>query len=142
MALANPLRAAKTVTLTGKLEVMIPKADPASIVTASLPKDIGKPLANPALKAAGVVITFKAPKGDDLAYELKDPKNRVAGVEFFTADGKALETNGHSTWGGSNSKSVTVTVPDCPDEVEARIYLVTAKSVVIVPLKIEALPLP
>ena len=70
LALVNPLRTAKTVKLAGKAELMSPKADPASIVTASVAKAAGKPLVDAALKAAGVVITFKAPKGDDLAYEL------------------------------------------------------------------------
>ena len=43
-----------------------PKTDPASVVTANLAKDAGKPLDQPAMKAAGVEITFKAPKGEEL----------------------------------------------------------------------------
>jgi hypothetical protein len=142
LALVNPLRAAKTVKLAGKVELMSPKADPASIVTASVAKSAGKPLADASLKAAGVAITLKAPKGDDLAYDLKDPKKRVASVEFCAADGKALKVNGTSSWGGMGSSSVTVTIPNRPDEVMAKIYLITEKSVITVPLKMDAVELP
>lgn len=142
LKLLNPVRAAKSVKIAGKVELMSPKADPASIVTASLAKTAGKPLDNAALKAAGVTLTLKAPKGDDLAYELKDPKKKVASVEFCGADGKALKVNGTSSWGGMGSSSVTVTIPNRPAEVVAKIYLITEKSLITVPLKLDAVELP
>lgn len=140
--LANPARAAKTVKLAGTLELMSPKADPASVVTATVAKDAGKPLDHPALKVAGVEITFKAPKGDELGYKIKDPKGKVASVEFCTAAGKPLKTNGSSSMGFGGSKDVSVNVADLPQGVLAKIYLLTEKSVVTVPLSLDAIKLP
>jgi hypothetical protein len=40
------------------------------------------------------------------------------------------------------SSSVTVTIPNRPDEVMAKIYLITEKSVITVPLKMDAVELP
>ena len=140
--LTNPERAAKTVKLAGTLELISPKADPASVVTASVAKDAGKPLANPAMKAAGVEITLKAPKGDALGYKIKDPKNKVAAVEFCDAAGKPLKTNGSSSWGMAGSKEVTVNVDKLPEGATARIYLLTPKSLLTVPFKMDAIKLP
>lgn len=140
--LANPPRSAKTVALVGKLEVMSPKADPASVVTADVAKVAGKPLDDPALKAAGVEITFKAPKGDELSYELKDPESKVATVDFCSADGKPLESNGSSSMGFGKTKNVSVTLSNLPADMTVKIYLITAKSVVMVPVKLDAVTLP
>lgn len=140
--LANPERAAKTVKLAGSLELMSPKADPASVITADLAKDAGKPLDNAALKAAGVEITFKAPKANELAYKVKDAKNKLAAVEFCDAAGKPIKTNGASSMGFGNSKDVSVNVEKLPEGVLAKIYLLTDKSVITVPIKMDAIKLP
>jgi len=140
--LANPERAAKTVKLAGKLELWSPKADPASVVTAKVAWDAGKPLDNPALKAAGVEITFHPPVADRLAYELKDPKGKVAAVEFCTADGKAQQTYGDRFKCVRGSRGVTVNVPNLRDGVLAKIYLLTEKSLLLVPFKMDAIKLP
>jgi len=139
--LENPPRSAKSVELVGKVELMSPNADPTSIVTANVAKDAGKALADPALKAAGVEITLKAPKDDEFTYELKDPGGKIASVEFCAADGKPLKTSGSSSMGFQKSKSVSVTVNNAPADVIAKIYLLTAKSVVTVPFKL-SIPLP
>ncbi|MEI6603838.1 MAG: hypothetical protein WCP35_00910 [Verrucomicrobiota bacterium] len=142
IGLANPPRAAQTVKLSGTLELISPKADPSSVVIAKLATDAGKPLDQPALKAAGVEITFKAPKGEELSYKLKDPQNKVASVEFCDAAGKPLKTNGASSWGSAGSKDVSVNVAKLPEGVQAKIYLLTRKSLVSVPLKMDAIKLP
>ena len=140
--LLNPVRAAKSVKLTAKIELMSPAADPASIVTASVAKTAGKPLDHAALKAAGVTLTLKAPKGDTFAYTLKDPKGQVASVEFCGADGKALESQGRSSWSMMGGSDVSMDLPNHPAEVVAKIYLITAKSLISVPLKLDAVALP
>jgi hypothetical protein len=140
--LANPERAAKSVKIAGTLELMSPKADPACVVTASVAKDAGKPLDNPALKAAGVTITFKAAKADELGYKIKDPQDKVAAVEFCSADGKPLETRGGGSMGFGGSKDVSANVTKVPDGAVAKIYLITAKSLVVVPFKLDAIKLP
>jgi hypothetical protein len=130
------------VTLVGKIELMTPQADAASVVTASLATVAGKPLADPALKAAGVEITLHAPKGDELGYQLKDDDNKVASVEFCSADGKPLKSNGSSSMRFGKTKSASVTIPNLPAGVIVKIYLITAKSVVTLPFNLDAIPLP
>lgn len=156
----NPPRSAKSVkTLSGSIELLIPKQDPASIITASVAKDAGKPIENPVLKAAGVEFTLRAPGAaakktsafnlgggsgeNDLGYEIKDPKNKVASVEFFDAGGKKLESNGRMSSGFNDSKTVTISFnAKPPADAVAKIYVVTDKSVVTVPLDLKDVPLP
>jgi hypothetical protein len=154
----NPARTAKAIkTLNGTIELLIPAKDPAAIITASVAKDAGKPLQNAALKAAGVEITLKAPGAkpkdaggfgfsggeNDITYDIKDPKGKVASVEFFDAKGAKLETNGRSSFGMGGAKSVSVSFKAKPPaDAVAKIYVVTDKSVVTVPLALKDVPLP
>lgn len=157
---ANPARAAKAIkSVTGSIELLLPQQDPASVITASVAKDAGKPLDNAALKAAGVEIKLlkpepgaKKPAGlsfspslgeNDLGYEIKDPKKKVASVEFFTAAGKKLETQGRMSSGFNDSKTVSISFKEKPpvDSV-AKIYIVTEKSVLTVPLNLKDIVLP
>lgn len=140
--LANPPRNAKTFTVSGKIELVSPSADPASVVEADLSKVAGKALDAPAVKAAGVEITFEKPKDDEITYKLKDPGKKVAAVEFFGADGKVLKTNGWSSFGFGATKTCTVTIPNLAGQVSARIQLLTDKSLVSVPVKLEKTALP
>ena len=73
---------------------------------------------------------------------IKDPKNKVALVEFRSADGKPVETHGGGSMGFGGSKDVSVDVTKVPDGVVAKIYLLTAKSLVVVPFKLDAIKLP
>ena len=158
---ANPPRGAKTIKLLeGSIELLVPAKDPAAVVTASVAKDAGKPLENAALKAAGVQFTLLKPgkndkKADgafgfgggpgenDLGYEIKDPNKKVASVEFFDAAGKKLESNGRMSSGFNDSKSVTVSFnAKPPADAVAKIYVVTAKSVVTVPIALKDIALP
>ena len=156
----NPQRSAKSIrALTGSIELLIPKQDPASVIAASFAKDAGKPLDNPALKAAGVEFTLRTPGAagrkasvpgfgggggeNDLGYEIRDPKNKVASVEFFDVGGKKLESNGRMSSGFNDSKTVTVSFnAKPPTDAVARIYVVTDKSVVTIPLDLKDVPLP
>ena len=155
----NPPRASKAIkALEGSIELLIPSKDPAAIVTASVAKDSGKPLENAALKAAGVEFSLRKPGKEekkeaggfggslgenDLGYEIKDPKNKVASVEFFDAAGKKLESNGRMSSGFNDSKTVTMTFnAKPPADAVAKIYVVTDKSVVTVPLALKDIALP
>lgn len=140
--LANPPRAAKSLDLTGTIELLSPDADPASVISADVTATAGKPIDNPALKAAGAEITLEKPKGDDFSYKLKDPGNKVAVIEFCTADGKPLKTNGTSSMGFGSTKSCSVTIPNAPDKATVKIHLLTDKSVIKVPLKLTGVKLP
>ncbi len=143
LELENPARAAKTLKLAGSLDLLVPANDPASIITASPAKEAGTPLANAAIKEAGAEITLEAPSADGLGYKIKDPGNKIAAVEFCSVDGKPLATNGtsRSSFGGSSSVSISFRDKPPADAV-AKIYLLTEKSVLSVPLKLDAVTLP
>ena len=156
----NPPRSAKAVKeITGSIELLIPAKDPAAIITASVAKDAGKPLDNAVLKEAGVEFTLNTPGApgkkenafglgggggeNDIGYEIKDPKSKVASVEFFDASGKKLESNGRMSSGFGDSKAVTTTFnAKPPADAVVKIYVVTEKSVVTVPLVLKDIALP
>lgn len=157
---ANPARATKAIkAITGSIELLLPQQDPASVITATVSKEAGKPLDNAALKAAGIEIkllkpepgakkpagfSFSASLGEnDLGYEIKDPKKKVAGVEFFAADGKKLESQSRMSSGFNDTKTVSISFKTKPpaDSV-AKIYIVTEKSVLTVPLNLKDIALP
>ncbi len=143
LELENPARAAKTVKIAGSLDLLVPANDPASIITASPAKDAGAPLANPAIKASGAKITLEAPSADGLGYKIKDPGNKVAAVEFCSADGKPLATSGTSRSNFGGSSSVSISFQDRPPAgAVVKIYLLTEKSVISIPLKLDAVTLP
>jgi hypothetical protein len=144
IALQNPARAAKVAKIAGNLEVLLPAADAKSVITVKLATEAGKPLANEAIKAVGAELTFEAIKGKNAAYKISDPGNKIAAIEFCTAEGTPLKTNGWSSgggFGGAKSKSVTLE-EDAPPGMTAKVYLLTEKSVVKIPLKLDAVPLP
>ena len=143
LKLPNPARAAKTMKLAGTLKLLVPGKDPESVITASPAKEAGKSLDNPLLKAGGVEFTFTAPKGEDAGYKIQDSKGIVASVEFCSADGKALETSGMSSSSFGGPKSISISFRDkAPADMVAKIYLVTPKSVVTVPIQLDAVTLP
>lgn len=157
----NPPRAAKSIkALNGSIELLVPAKDPAAVIIASVAKDAGKPLENAALKSAGVEFTLrkqgkeeKKESGfgsgggslgeNELGYLIKDPKGKVASVEFFDAAGKKLESNGRMSSGFNDSKTVTITFnAKPPADAVAKIYVVTDKSVVTVPISLKDVVLP
>ncbi len=143
MEFKNPARSAKSITVDGAVELLVPSKDPTATVTADVAKEAGKALDNAALKAAGVSITLKEVKGSDVGYIITDPNKKVAAVEFCSPDGKTLESNGRSTNGFAGKKDVGISLKDAaPAGVTAKIYLLTAKSVVSVPLKTLPMTLP
>lgn len=143
LKLPNPARAAKKIMLSGAMKLMIPGKDPASIITLSPGKEAGKAIDNALLKAGGAEITFSTPKGDEAGYKISDPKGIVASVEFCTAAGKPLETSGRMSSSFGGPKTVTISFSDKPPaDMVAKIYLITAKSVVTVPLKFDSIMLP
>jgi hypothetical protein len=142
--ITSPARAAKTAKITGTLELLIPAKDPASVITVDLAKEAGKPLENAALKAAGVTLNFNAPKDSEASYKLADSKGVVASVEFCTPDGKVLETSGRSSSSfGGGPKNISVSLQDkAPAGMIAKVYVVTPKSVISVPLRLDSIELP
>lgn len=140
--LANPPRTAKTVSLSGKIELLSPDADPASVITADLSKTAGKALDNATLKTAGVEITFEKPKDDSISYKIQDSNKKVAAIEFCGADGKPLKSNGSSSFGFDTTKNHSVSIQNLPDQVSAKIQLLTDKAMITVPVKLDGIKLP
>ncbi len=140
--LANPLRNAKTVNVSGKLELLSPDADPASVITTDLSKTAGMAIDNATLKAAGVEITFEKPKDSSVSYKIQDPNKKVARVEFCGADGKPLKTNSWSSYGSEKTMNHTVSIQNLPAQVSAKIQLLTDKATITVPVKLDGIKLP
>ena len=140
--LANPPRTAKTVSVSGKIELLSPDADPASVITADLSKTAGKALDDATLKAAGVEITFEKPKDDSISYKIQDPNKKVAAIEFCGADGKPLKSNGSSSFGFGATMNRSVNIQNLPAQVSASIQLLTDKAVITVPVKLDGIKLP
>jgi hypothetical protein len=143
--LANPARSATAIkALSGSVELLIPKKDPASVVSASFAKDAGKPLVHPALKAAGVEITLKASDSEnDLSYTLKDPGNKVATVEFTGADGAELRISSLMSSGVASQKTVSASFDQKPPaDTVIKIFLLSEKSLVTVPVTLSNIALP
>lgn len=156
----NPPRSAKALKeLTGTIDLLIPSKDPAAVISASMANDAGKLLDNAALKAAGVEFTLKKPGTaenkdsvfglggsggeNDIGYEIKDPQGKVASVEFCNAIGKKLEVNGRMSSGFGDSKAVTISFnAKPPADAVVKIYVVTEKSVVTVPIALQDIALP
>lgn len=143
LKLPNPARAAKKVMLSGSVKLLMPGKDPASVLTFSPVKEAGRPVDHPLLKSEGSEINFSTPRGNDASYKISDPKGIVASIEFCTADGKPLETEGRSSssFGGPSVITISLSAKP-PDDMVAKVYLVTAKSVVTVPLKFDSIALP
>lgn len=137
--LQSPDRSANALSLDTTVEILNPSMDPASIVVVDLSKVAGKVLEDERLKAAGVSITFRAPRDGGGGYTLEDPRhNNVGSVEFCSADGKTIEFQGCSVMGmGTNFDIFLKQKPAL-----AKVYLFTDKSVVKVPAKFSGIALP
>jgi hypothetical protein len=143
LELQNPARNAKSFTLDGTVELLVPSKDPAAVIAVEVAKAAGKPLQNEALKGAGILLNFKAPTGSEISYAITDPQKKVAAVEFCSADGKPLETTGHMSSSFGGKEDITISLENAsPVGMIAKVYLVTDKSVMRVPVKLPAVPLP
>jgi len=79
----------------------------------------------------------------DLSYQVSDPQNKIASVEFLDASGTKLKSTGFtsSDFDGTKKVSFSFQVMPPPDAV-AKIYLVTDRAVVTVPFDLKDIPLP
>ena len=148
----NPPRAAKMVkVIEGSIELNIPARDSAAVVTAGVTGNVGKPLENAGLKAAGVQFSILKPdtrqvaKGDTLTYEFVDPAHQMTAVVFCDVTGNELKSQVSSTgWGSPDGrKNVTVQFSgNLATDAVVKIYLVTEKSLLTVPFVLKDIALP
>jgi hypothetical protein len=142
LRLANPAREAKTVSLSGTLFFLSPTADPASLVSVK-PRDLlNQAVDHPALKDAKIKIVFKKIEDDTVQYSLSDPSKKIAGIEFYDTDGKPIESNGWSKSGFGGSQTCSISLAKLPQVFEARFQLVTEKSLIKLPWKLDQVALP
>lgn len=141
----NPPRFAKAIkSISGTIEILLPTKDPASIITAKLAKDAGRPLVHEALKTAGIRLTLLASKGSEFRYTLFDPNSKLAAVEFYSSKGKLVKAESRMTSEdetGRKSIRLALDNPIAPGVV-AKFYLHTEKSVLSIPVAFSDLPLP
>jgi hypothetical protein len=142
LRLANPAREAKSVSVSGTLFFLNAAADPASIVTVKPREQLNQALEHPALKEAKVKLIFKKLADKEVEYSLSDPAKKVAAVELYDAEGKPIESNGWSRYGFGATKTCSIHVDQLPQAFEARVQLVTEKSVIKLPWKLDKVTLP
>jgi hypothetical protein len=142
LRLANPAREAKTISLSGTLFFLNPTADPASSISVKPREHLNQPLDIPALKEAKIKITFKKIEGNTIEYTLSDPSKKFADMEIYDADGKPIERNSWGKYGFAGSQTCSITLKKLPPVFEARLQLVTEKSVIKLPWKLDRVALP
>ena len=178
----NPSRKADKLTeLKGEIELFVPKNDPQSIVSIDgLANWTGKPLTDPALKAAGIEVKLltseqqvavrKAEQAERLAElkkqgvgeamikmaeesfdmfgggdansimsQIKDPNNKLIGVSFWNAQGEEIRNNGSMSSGDEKTFYFNEKLPA---DTKLKVYVLSDKSVVKVPIQLANLTLP
>lgn len=97
-----PRQARRLPEVSGEIELYVPNADPAALVTVpSFRAQAGRTVVSPALAANEVVVAFAAaqeaealPAGpEDVVLRVTDPKGRIEGFYLVDADGTAWKTN-------------------------------------------------
>jgi len=142
LRLQNPAREAKTVSLSGTLFFHSPTADPASLITVK-PRDLlNQAVDHPALKEAKIKIVFQKIEDDSVKYSMSDPSKKVASIQLYDGDGKRIHPNSWSKFGSEESQTCTINVKKLPQVFEARFHLVTEKSVIKLPWKLDQVALP
>jgi hypothetical protein len=80
---------------------------------------------------------------NDFALQVEDPDSKVVEIEFQDAAGKRLETNGRSSSGGNELKTMFYNLRNkLPENAKLVIYLATPKALVKVPVALKDVPLP
>jgi len=142
--LALPARKATAIkSLKGEFQVLA--GGEQKVVTLTKLKSMqGKPLADPTLKAAGVVGTVTKPTGDDpaLAIDYTGGTDAIKEVEILDAEGKNISNGRFSSgFGGKQSVNYMLNKP-LDDTMTMKIHLVVGQKTVTVPLELKDVKLP
>jgi hypothetical protein len=104
----------------------------------------GKPLDDPALKAAGVSGTFAKPAGNDpaVAVEYKGGTDAIKEVEIVDAAGNSVSSGRFSTgFGGVQSVNYLLSKP-LDDTMTMKLHLIVGQKAVTVPFELKDVKLP
>lgn len=196
----NPERRAATVReISGTVELFSPQKDPkATIVVPTFQRNIGRPIANAPLKAAGIEITvwtkemfdarkkaeeekakkqleekansaeksgkvedalgvlgeglvaifgglmssFASMEENDLAFQVKDPASKLISISVEDAQGKPVERGGSMTMGGDPKTMIYSLKQKAPANARIRLFVLTPGSIIKLPFRLTAVPLP
>ncbi len=182
LKLKNPSRKAESLKeIKGSVDLYLPKRDPKAAVTVkNLKSALGKPIADSALKSAGIEVAFytqaelksqqkkeaeeKAKEmkaqgasdemismatsfmdsfsgGDEnsITLKLKDPNKKLVSIEFLSAEGKKIDTNGSMSSGDTIVKYFSEKVPD---NAQVVLYVASQQALLSVPVALANVTLP
>jgi hypothetical protein len=147
LKLAGPVREASKVTLSGTLEAWIPSRDPASEVRVEkfYPK-AGKPLAEPALKAAKLKLTVlprdRVNEGSVVVVGSVADLDRLIEINVLKADGTLVENAGRGNQSNNEEAMMEVAHKEAiPDDATLVLTFWTDKAVFSFPFE-TTIPLP
>jgi len=147
LKLAGPARGASTVTLSGTVEAWIPSRDPASEVKVEkFTAKAGKPLAEPALKAAKVKLTVlprdRVNEGSVVVVGPVADMDRLMTIAVLKADGSTMESSGRGTQSNDEEAMLEVAHGEAiPDDATLVLTFWTDKAVFSFPFE-TVIPLP
>jgi hypothetical protein len=147
LKLAGPARGASTVTLSGTVEAWIPSRDPASEVKVEkFTSKAGKPLAEPALKAAKVKLTVlprdRVNEGSVVVVGPVADMDRLMTIAVLKADGSTMESSGRGTQSNDEEALLEVAHGEAiPDDAALVLTFWTDKAVFSFPFE-TVIPLP
>jgi hypothetical protein len=106
-------------------------------------EDLGDALAEGLMKAFGGLFSAFSQMGDNgIAFNLKDPKWLLIGIEFEDAAGKTIDYQGRSSMGGEDRTLIYDFSEPLPEGARAKLFLLTPKALVKSPFRLTNVPLP
>ncbi|HEU4387437.1 MAG TPA: hypothetical protein VFV34_06545 [Blastocatellia bacterium] len=90
----------------------------------------------------GMFSSFGDMEPNDLAFNVKDPKSKLVAIEVEDEKGKKIENHGRMTM-GSDPRTIIVHFEEkLPPAARVRFYVLTPRSLVRTPFKLNTIPLP
>jgi len=142
--LALPARKATAIkSLKGEFQVLA-GGDEKTVTLTKLKSMQGKPLSDPALKAAGISGTFTKPTGDDpaIAIDYKGSTNAIKDVEITDATGKSVSQGRFSSGFGDQQTVNYMLNKPLDDTMTMKINLIVGQKSVTVPFELKDVKLP
>lgn len=106
-------------------------------------EDLGEALAGGLMKVFGGLFGAMTEMGENgIAIQVKDPKKLLVGLEFRDAAGKEVSHRGRTTLGSDEKTMLYEFEEKLPTTTQIKFFLMTPRSVVKVPFRLTAVPLP
>ncbi|MBI1373064.1 MAG: hypothetical protein GC159_10065 [Phycisphaera sp.] len=136
-----PRQATKIASLEGTLKLK--SATLKDVMVGGLAGQVGKAVADPAIKAAGATVTITKVDTASKQVEMKvtDPNDRIAEYDVVDASGNSL-SNGRSSFGFNNTKTVSIDCRSLPANAKLKLSVATSTTETDVPFKLTDIELP